>query len=87
MQNSFFALKSTKADGEIQINDFLTFDKLDLELKDQGIYYFSFECDNQVIEDWGRYNKATNEIITDIFIYNPSDIKIIGRLKNYLRDL
>lgn len=76
----YFTCKSMRAEGVIEPGDIITFDRLDVELKNNSIYSFIYEFGKYSIEDWGRYDEETDKIITDFSSYSPDDVVVFGKL-------
>lgn len=87
----YFSHTSIKTLGKIHAGDVLVFDRFDIEeLKDGAAYYFScnwFGEDKYYLEDWGRYNKSTNMIETEILDFEVEEVTIWGKLFQWEREL
>lgn len=85
----FFCIdhRAYRTEFNIKSGDLLTFDRANTELENNKIYYFGFEWDKYYIEDWGKYDAETNTIKSDLRTFELDEIKIIGKLKRYIRDL
>lgn len=89
IHQDFFCIdhRAYRTEFNIKSGDLLTFDRANTELENNKIYYFGFEWDKYYIEDWGKYDAETNTIKSDLRTFELDEIKIIGKLKRYIRDL
>lgn len=87
----YFEHRAIRTDGKIHAGDVLVFDRFDIEeLQDGAIYYFScnwFDEDKYYLEGWGRYNKSTNMIETEILDFEVEEVIIWGKFIQGERDL
>lgn len=79
----FYCIKhrAYRTEHNIKSGDLLIFDKSITELKNNEIYYFSFEYNNKYIKNWGKYDTKNNTIISNLKKFKLDKIEIIGKLK------
>lgn len=90
----YFDCIATRKCGKIKEGDVLTFDRFNIELEDQQIYYFMLPHKNKTYEGWGQYNKTWDTITLisddnklDELIIEVKDIIICARLIQRTRDI